>query len=99
MSTPSSKPVSSGVLDAAIAWQLSLDSGGGSAQEREAFAQWHAADEEPARAWRQWRLLGKRISFAHGPGPAVLFHSRANISPHVRTIAANRACLLEVLGP
>lgn len=37
MSLAHAKPVSASVLDAAIAWQLSLDSS--SAQEREAFAQ------------------------------------------------------------
>ena len=37
MTVISSKPVSARVLDAAIAWQLSLDSGDGSAVEQEEF--------------------------------------------------------------
>ena len=37
MSAISSKPVSARVLDAAIAWQLSLDSGDGSPVEQEEF--------------------------------------------------------------
>ncbi|NWD85209.1 amino acid ABC transporter substrate-binding protein, partial [Pseudomonas sp. K5002] len=38
MSPVSSKPVSARVLDAAIAWLLSLGSGDGSAVEQEEFA-------------------------------------------------------------
>ena len=49
MTAIGSKPVSSRVLDAAIAWQLSLDSGDGSAVEREEFSKWLASDEEHAR--------------------------------------------------
>ncbi|WP_150719442.1 FecR/PupR family sigma factor regulator, partial [Pseudomonas fluorescens] len=48
MSPLSSKPVSANVLDAAIAWQLSMD--GANPVEREEFAKWHAAHEEHARA-------------------------------------------------
>ena len=39
-----SKPVSATVLDAAIAWQLCLDSGSGSCDERAEFALWLAAN-------------------------------------------------------
>ena len=69
MNQLSSKPVSARVLDAAIAWQLSLgsDSGSGSPVEREEFARWHAADEEHARAWRQLGMLDQRFSVASGP--------------------------------
>lgn len=98
MSTPSSKPVSTGVLDAAIAWQLSLDSGGGSAQEREAFAQWHAADEEHARAWRQLGMLDQRFSVANGPGRAALLQSRANIRRRVRKLGSSLASIVAVIG-
>ncbi|MBC3347076.1 FecR family protein [Pseudomonas sp. SWRI196] len=98
MSTPSSKPVSTGVLNAAIAWQLSLDSGGVSAQEREAFAQWHAADEEHARAWRQLGMLDQRFSVANGPGRAALLQSRANIRRRVRKLGSSLASLVAVIG-
>ncbi|WP_128637046.1 FecR/PupR family sigma factor regulator, partial [Pseudomonas taiwanensis] len=49
----SSSPVSSRVLEAAIAWKLSLDNGSGTPDERSEFMRWHAASEEHARAWRQ----------------------------------------------
>ncbi|MGY1893781.1 FecR/PupR family sigma factor regulator, partial [Pseudomonas sp. SDT291_1_S447] len=66
----SSKPVSARVLDAAIAWQLSLDSGDGSVIEREEFDKWLASDEEHARAWRQLGMLDQRFSVASGPARA-----------------------------
>ena len=59
MTAIGSKPVSSRVLDAAIAWQLSLDSGDGSAVEQEEFSKWLASDEEHARAWRQLGMLDR----------------------------------------
>ena len=69
MSAISSKPVSARVLDAAIAWQLSLDSGDGSPVEQEEFAKWLASDEEHARAWRPPGMLDQRFSMAAGPAP------------------------------
>ena len=45
MSAVSCKPVAARVLDAAIAWQLSLDSGDSSAVEHEAFNKWLASSE------------------------------------------------------
>ncbi len=50
---PGDAPVSGRVLDAAIDWQLRLDSGEASAPERAAFERWLAADPEHGRAWRQ----------------------------------------------
>ncbi len=50
MTTLNARPVSSKVLDAAIAWQLCLDGDNGSAAEREEFNQWLSANEEH-RTW------------------------------------------------
>lgn len=58
------KPVSAKVLDAAIAWKLSLDGGDGTADERIDFMRWHAASEEHARAWQQLGMLDQRVSAA-----------------------------------
>jgi len=49
----SNAPVSSQVLEAAIAWKLCLDQGSGTPDERNEFMRWHAAHEEHARAWLQ----------------------------------------------
>ncbi len=67
MNPLSSKPVSANVLDAAIAWQLSMDAA--NPVEREEFAKWHAAHEEHARAWRQLGMLDQRFSVGQRPGP------------------------------
>ena len=94
----SSKPVSARVLDAAIAWQLSLDSGDGSSVEREEFAKWHAADEEHARAWRQLGMLDQRFSVASGPARAALLQSREGIRRQVRKLGSGLASVVVVLG-
>ena len=86
MSPVSSKPVSAQVLDAAIAWQLSLDCA--NPVEREEFAKWHAAHEEHARAWRQLGMLDQRFSVASGPARAALLQSREGIRRRVRKLAA-----------
>jgi transmembrane sensor len=96
MSPVSSKPVSAQVLDAAIAWQLSLDSG--SAVEREEFAKWHAAHEEHARAWRQLGMLDQRFSVASGPARAALLQSRASIRRRVRKLGSGVASVVAVIG-
>ena len=98
MSPLSSKPVSARVLDAAIAWQLSLDSGAGSAVEREEFAKWHAADEEHARAWQQLGMLDQRFSVASGPGRVALLQSREGIRRRVRKLGSGIASVLLVIG-
>ncbi|WP_339544001.1 FecR family protein [Pseudomonas sp. RA_35y_Pfl2_P32] len=98
MSPVSSKPVSARVLDAAIAWQLSLDSGAGTAVEREAFAKWHAADEEHARAWQQLGMLDQRFSVANGPGRVALLQSRESIRRRVRKLGSGIASVLLVIG-
>jgi transmembrane sensor len=96
MSPVSSKPVSAQVLDAAIAWQLSLDSG--NPVEREEFAKWHAAHEEHARAWRQLGMLDQRFSVARGPARTALLQSREGIRRRVRKLGSGLASIVAVLG-
>ncbi|RVD79072.1 FecR domain-containing protein [Pseudomonas koreensis] len=96
MSPASSKPVSAQVLDAAIAWQLSLDSG--SPLEREEFAKWHSAHEEHARAWRQLGMLDQRFSVANGPARSALLQSREGIRRRVRKLGSGLASLVAVVG-
>lgn len=97
MTPISSKPVSAQVLDAAIAWQLSLD-GGGSALEREEFAKWHAAHEEHARAWRQLGMLDQRFSVAAGPARNALVQSRESLRRRVRKLGRGVASVVLVAG-
>ncbi|MDD2050318.1 FecR domain-containing protein [Pseudomonas putida] len=92
------KPVSTRVLDAAIAWQLCLDSGSGSADERAEFARWHAANEEHARAWMQLGMLDQRFSAAAGPARQALLQSRASLRQRVRKIGSGVASLVLVVG-
>lgn len=96
MNPVSSKPVSAQVLDAAIAWQLSLDSG--TPVEREEFAKWHAAHEEHARAWRQLGMLDQRFSVASGPARTALLQSRESIRRRVRKLGSGVASIVAVLG-
>ncbi|HEF4759734.1 TPA: FecR family protein [Pseudomonas putida] len=96
MSPVSSKPVSAQVLDAAIAWQLSLDSG--NPVEREEFAKWHSAHEEHARAWRQLGMLDQRFSVANGPARTALLQSREGIRRRVRKLGSGVASVVAVIG-
>lgn len=72
-------PVSSRVLEAAIAWKMSLDDGSGTPDERSDFIRWHAASEEHARAWRQLGALDQRVSAAAGPARQALLQSRVSL--------------------
>jgi transmembrane sensor len=56
--------VSAHALDAAIEWQLCLDSGTVSAEQQHAFAQWLAAHPEHARVWQQLNGLDIRLASA-----------------------------------
>jgi len=96
VSPASSKPVSASVLDAAIAWQLSLDSA--NPIEREEFARWHAAHEEHARAWRQLGMLDQRFSVASGPARTALLQSRESIRRRVRNLGSGVASIVAVIG-
>nr|WP_186353252.1 FecR family protein [Pseudomonas gessardii] len=85
-------------MDAAIAWQLSLDSGDGGAVEHEAFNQWLASSEEHARAWRQLGMLDQRFSVANGPARAALLQSREGIRRRVRKLGSGLASVVLVCG-
>ena len=98
MSVVNSKPVSSRVLDAAIAWQLSLDSGDDSPVEREEFSKWLASDEEHAHAWRQLGMLDRRFSVACGPARVALLQSREGIRQRVRKLGSGLASIAVVIG-
>ena len=98
MTAINAKPVSARVLDAAIAWQLSLDSGDGDLVAREAFSQWLASDEEHARAWRQLGLLDQRVNVASGPARAALLQSREGIRRRVRKLGSGLASIALVCG-
>lgn len=84
------------VLDAAIAWQLTLDSS--SPLEREEFAKWHAANEEHARAWRQLGMLDQRFNVAKGPARSALLQSREGIRRRVRKLGSGLASVVVVVG-
>ena len=96
MSPASSRPVPAHVLDAAIAWQLTLDSS--SPLEREEFVKWHAAHEEHARAWRQLGMLDQRFSVASGPARTALLQSRESIRRRVRKLGSGVASIVAVIG-
>nr|WP_262416952.1 MULTISPECIES: FecR family protein [Pseudomonas] len=85
-------------MDAAIAWQLSLDSGDGSAVEQQEFTKWLASDEEHARAWRQLGMLDQRFSVAAGPARAALLQSRHGIRQRVRKLGRGLASIVLVCG-
>lgn len=98
MTAISSKPVSARVLDAAIAWQLSLDAGDRSLVAQEEFAKWLASDEEHARAWRQLGMLDQRFSVASGPARAALLQSRNSVRQRVRKLGRGLASIALVCG-
>ena len=87
-------PVSSRVLEAAIAWKLNLDEGSGTPDERNAFMRWHAASEEHARAWRQLGSLDQRVSAAAGPARQALLQSRAGLRRRIGKVGSGLAGML-----
>nr|WP_314485666.1 FecR family protein [uncultured Pseudomonas sp.] len=98
MSAVSSKPVSAQVLDAAIAWQLCLDCGNGSAVEQAEFAVWYAASEEHARAWLQLGMLDQRFSNTSIPARNALLAPRDGVQQRIRKIGGGLASVALVCG-
>jgi transmembrane sensor len=92
------RPVSSKVLDAAIAWQLCLDCGQGSEAEREEFAKWYATSEEHARAWTQLGMLDQRLCATTGPARSALLRSRDGIRQRMRKIGRGVASVALLIG-
>ncbi|UCJ17045.1 FecR family protein [Pseudomonas sp. MM211] len=62
-----SAPVSNRVLEAAIHWQLCLDSGMTSEREKVEFQRWLASDPEHVRAWKQLTGLDQQLAVAAAP--------------------------------
>ena len=98
MSRISTRPVSSPVLDAAIAWQLCLDCGRGNEVEREEFAKWYAASEEHARAWMQLGMVDQRFAGTTGPARSALLRSRDGIGVRLRKLGRGVAGFALALG-
>ncbi|NBA96374.1 FecR family protein [Pseudomonas sp. R5(2019)] len=98
MNPLNNRPVSSRVLDAAIAWQLCLDGSNASAIERAEFEKWFAADEEHAQAWMQLGMLDRRFSAAAGPARQALLESRAGIRQRLRKMGSGVASVVLVGG-
>ncbi len=92
------RPVSSQVLDAAIAWQLCLDCGQGSEAEHEEFAKWYAASEEHARAWMQLGMVDQRFVHTTGPARSALMRSREGFGRQVRKLGRGVAGFALALG-
>lgn len=92
-----SGPVSLRILDEAITWQLRLGSGEARADDEAAFASWHAAHSEHARAWSQLGMLDRSLAGA-GPKPArnALLRSPREARQKVRRIAGTGLSLLLV---
>ncbi|WP_049276529.1 FecR family protein, partial [Pseudomonas putida] len=87
----SNAPVSSQVLEAAIAWKLSLGDASGTPDERNEFMRWHAASEEHARAWRQLGAMDQRVSAAAGPARQALLQSRTSLRRRIGNVGGGLA--------
>ncbi|MBM1204388.1 FecR family protein [Pseudomonas fragi] len=98
MSQANTKPVSAQVLDAAIAWQLCLDCGNGSAVEQAEFAKWYSASEEHARAWLQLGMLDQRFSNTGIPARNALLNARNGVQQRVRKLGSGLASVALVCG-
>ncbi|MFJ4141793.1 FecR domain-containing protein [Pseudomonas sp. NPDC089734] len=96
MKLAGSRPVSTHVLDAAIAWQLCLDSGDG--LEQDEFTKWLAASEEHARAWNQLGMLNQRFAIPSGPARKALQQAPGNLRRRVRKLSGGVAGLLLSCG-
>ena len=90
-------PVSLRVLDEAISWQLRLGSGETRPDDEAAFARWHAAHSEHARAWSQLGMLDRRLAGA-APKAArtALLRSPGESRRKVRRLAGTGLSLLLV---
>ncbi|WP_349971066.1 FecR family protein [Pseudomonas caspiana] len=98
MSAFNSKPVSAKVLDAAIAWQLCLDCGNGSQDERDEHSRWLAANEEHSRAWAQLGMLDKQFSLTSAPARSALLRSHDSAVRRIRKLGGGLASVLLACG-
>lgn len=90
-------PVSLSILDEAISWQLRLGSGDARPDDETAFARWHAAHSEHARAWSQLGMLDRSLAGA-APKAArnALLRSPREARQKVRRLAGGALSLLLV---
>jgi transmembrane sensor len=90
-------PVSLQILDEAISWQLRLGSGESRPDDEAAFARWHAAHSEHARAWSQLGMLDRSLAGA-APKAArgALLRSPGETRRKVRRLAGTGLSLLLV---
>ncbi|HEX8593251.1 MAG TPA: FecR family protein [Pseudomonas sp.] len=98
MSAFNSRPVSAKVLDAAIAWQLCLDCGSGSKDERDEHAKWLAADEEHSRAWAQLGMLDRQFSLTTAPARSALLQSHTGALRRMRKVGSGLAGVFIACG-
>ncbi|KTB55863.1 amino acid ABC transporter substrate-binding protein [Pseudomonas viridiflava ICMP 13104] len=91
----SARPVSARVLDAAIQWQLDLDGTHGNSAE---LAQWLAADEEHARAWRQLGMVNQRFALPAGPARKALQQSPGTLRHSLRKLGGGLAVMCVAFG-
>lgn len=98
MNAFNSRPVSAKVLDAAIAWQLCLDCGNGSQDERDEHAKWLAANEENARAWAQLGMLDQHFSLKSAPARSALMQSHNGAVRRMRKFGGGLASVMLACG-
>ncbi|MEQ4310529.1 FecR family protein [Pseudomonas syringae] len=89
------RPVSARVLNAAIEWQLNMDSNGGNDAE---LARWLAADEEHARAWSQLGMVNQRFALPAGPARKALQQSPGALRHSLRKLGGGLAGVFMALG-
>ncbi len=92
------RPVSARVLDAAIEWQLNLDSTSSNDAERAELARWLAADEEHARAWSQLGMLNQRFALPTGPARKALQQSPGTLRRSLRKLGGGLAGVFLACG-
>ncbi|MCY1519690.1 Protein FecR [compost metagenome] len=88
--------VSARTLDEAIAWQLCLDSGEASDQQRSEFELWLAAQPEHAKVWRQLGGIDQRLASATAAPLArrALLHSGVVRRRNLRRLGGTALSLL-----
>jgi len=96
------RPVSSAVLDAAIAWQLRQGEGLATPSDERALSDWLAAHRDHARAWRQLGDIDRQLGAVGGQAAraAVLRRTRSpiHVAGAVLGLALAVACGAAVLN-
>ncbi|PTU77601.1 amino acid ABC transporter substrate-binding protein [Pseudomonas indoloxydans] len=91
--------VSARVLDEAIAWQLCLDSGEDSEQQRHDFADWLAAHPEHSLVWQRLGGIDQQLSAASAPmARRALLQSSVSRRRSLRRIGGSALSLLLAAG-